>query len=272
MIGLGCVKTEIERCSVLCGETEVCPAGMSCGSDGFCYRPGQPICSVPDGPSLDTPGPDTPTVDAPPLVVYGNSHTSLYRIDPVTRAPTFVGNFDYPGGGGHEMADLAYDKDGTLLGVTSDLAVLWRIDPTTAACQEVLDLPADSYWAAGGAPDGVYLAGPMNLYRYADGGVEPLFTFTDATVSGDVLWHPTAGLLLSLDHGGTVDSLASWTPSDGVALLGQTGLPRVWGLALSGDRLLAFDQGGEISELDPETGAAIGTTVDGGVEWIGAAP
>ena len=59
--------------------------------------------------------------------VFGHSASTLYRLDPDTKAVTTVGNFDCS-----SVIDIALDKDSNLFGTTS--GGLYSISKTTAKC------------------------------------------------------------------------------------------------------------------------------------------
>jgi hypothetical protein len=71
--------------------------------------------------------------------VYGHSASELYKLDPITKAVTTVGQFS---GCPTAVIDIALDKDGFMVGTTFD--GLYRIEKTTAQC---------SFIASGGYPN-----------------------------------------------------------------------------------------------------------------------
>jgi hypothetical protein len=64
-----------------------------------------------------------------PAEVYGQSSSTLYKLDPTTKQVTVIGPFD---GCGSEVIDIAIDKDSKIIGATWD--GLYAIDKTNAKC------------------------------------------------------------------------------------------------------------------------------------------
>jgi len=73
-----------------------------------------------------------------PAEVFGHSGTSLYRVDPDTKAVTVVGNFE--GCGATAVLDIALDTSSKMFGTSR--TALYAIDIATARCTKVADAPA----------------------------------------------------------------------------------------------------------------------------------
>lgn len=65
--------------------------------------------------------------------MFGHSPSTLYKLDPVTKAITTVGAFDGCGSGG--VVDIAVDADSNIYGDT--YTGLYEVDKTTAKCTSV---------------------------------------------------------------------------------------------------------------------------------------
>lgn len=65
--------------------------------------------------------------------VFGHSPNTLYKLDPVTKAITVIGNFDGCGNGG--VVDIAVDADSNIYGDT--YTGLYKVDKATAKCTSI---------------------------------------------------------------------------------------------------------------------------------------
>src|SRR5687767_12419414 len=74
-----------------------------------------------------------PPSDTPSEIneVFGHSKDTLYRLDPITKAVTTVGQFKSCA----SIIDIALDEKSTLYGVSYE--VLYKIDKNTATCTEI---------------------------------------------------------------------------------------------------------------------------------------
>ncbi|NUO48962.1 MAG: hypothetical protein HOV80_08915 [Polyangiaceae bacterium] len=155
--------------------------------------------------------------------VYGHSAATLYRLDPITKAVTTVGNF----AGCSSVIDIALDKDSKLIGTTFD--GIYTIDKATAQCSLIT---SGSY--------------PNSLSFIPEGTLDPN---VEALVGyeGDqyVRIDPTTGskqLIGSLGDGGLVSS------GDVVSVKGGKSFLTVTGFDCPTDCLI---------EINPVTGAMV---------------
>jgi DNA-binding beta-propeller fold protein YncE len=99
---------------------------MTFGPDGTLYAVGD--CNPNPTTFECTPGPD--------------AYNSLYKVDPRTGAFSRIGSTGAP----QLFMDLAFDRDGNMLGVTSTVnpsgtpAILYRINPTTGKATKLVNL------------------------------------------------------------------------------------------------------------------------------------
>lgn len=216
------------------------------------------------------------------LAVFAHSNRKLYRIDPDTLVVEEVGAFDFSDGI-NQMTDLAIDRDGNLIGITT--RQLYRVDPETADATLLVEYAEQfnglSYVVRG---TGEYLVGAAQdgmLYEIdpATGAAEPIGAYGESEgygSSGDLVSVANLGTYATLRHltPGTwsTDRLARIDPTTGAVeeIVGDTGFANIWGLGFWNDRLFGFAETGEFLTIDVATGVA---TVEEqtGVAWWGAA-
>ncbi|HUQ02451.1 MAG TPA: hypothetical protein VM261_08150 [Kofleriaceae bacterium] len=213
-------------------------------------------------------------------VIFANTQTALYRIDPVTYAAALVGSFGWPASVGSDaMADIAIAPDGAIIGASN--ARLYRCSATTAACTLVGAL-AQTVNALGYAPPGTVEPGVDTLVgAKSDGALYRIDTTTAAMTSlghfstghassGDVAY-VAGSLVAAINPGGTNDSLARINATTGATtLVGPTSRPWLWGLAAAGPTLLGFTLDRTIVTINTTTGATA-VVATGAVDWYGAA-
>jgi hypothetical protein len=164
--------------------------------------------------------------------LYGVSFTSLYSINKVTGAATFIASV--PGNGNNSLTFLA---SGDLLAADGG-GNLKRIDPSTGQVT-----PIGSYG------DGLASAGDLV-------GVKSGVMYGTSSTT------PGGGSASSNNHLIRVD------PTTGVATdVGPTGFADVWGLAYSGAHVIGFTTSGAIIRIDPQTGAGASVGQQSVVFW-----
>ena len=216
------------------------------------------------------------------LAVFAHSNRKLYRIDPDTLVVEEVGSIDFSDGI-NQMTDLAIDRDGNLIGITT--RQLYRVDPETAAATLLVEYDeqfnglsyvvrgADEY-LVGAAQDGkLYEIDPATGAATLVGGYgEP----EGYGSSGDLVSVANLGTYATLRHltPGTwnTDRLARIDPNTGAVeeIVGDTGFANIWGLGFWNDRLFGFAETGEFLTIDVATGAAT-VEEETSVAWWGAA-
>ena len=194
--------------------------------------------------------------------VFGHSAATLYRLDPVTKQVTVVGDFDGCSG----VIDLAIDKDGGMIATTFD--GLYKIDKTTAKCAFIAsgDYPNSLSFVPAGTldPNVEALVGyeGSNYVRIdpASGQKTTIApnTLGSYTSSGDVVSVKGGGTYLTVFGGpeGCGDCILEVDPKTGGVLknIGALGHGSVYGLAFWGGSAYGFDDYGELFEINLTTG------------------
>jgi hypothetical protein len=162
--------------------------------------------------------------------VYGHSSTTLYRLDPLTKGVTVVGDFS----GCTDVIDIAIDKNNQVFGTTYD--GLYRIDKTTAACTHVAD--------------GSYL----NFLSFVpEGTLDPAGALTNGYVSsGDIVSVIDGNTYLTVkNYADCNDCIVQVNPATGevMSALMNVGHSQVFGLAFWGGSAYGFSNAGELFEI-----------------------
>lgn len=216
--------------------------------------------------------------------VFGQSADTLYKLDPVTKAVSVVGNFQGCGG---SIIDIAVDKDGGMVGTT--FGGLYKIDKTTAACTHVKDgsYPNSLSFVPAGTLDPLEEAlvgfeGSTYVRIFVD-GPNAGQKVTIGTLNGGYV---SSGDVVSVIGGGTYvtviggpencgDCILEVNPATGAVVknIGQLGHSAVFGLAFWGGSAYGFDSAGELFSIDLTT--AMTTIIPqpnapGGLSYYGA--
>jgi hypothetical protein len=189
--------------------------------------------------------------------VYGHSATTLYRLDPLTKAVTVVGDFD----GCSDVIDIAIDKDSAVIGTTFD--GLYWINKGTAACTPI---------ASGTYPNSLSFVPVGTL----DPNVEALVGYETSdyvrinpqtgaitTVNPGALTggYESSGDIVSVIGGKTYLTIKNYTtcndcivevdPATGEVVSGimNVGHSQVFGLAFWGGSAYGFSNSGELFEI-----------------------
>lgn len=211
---------------------------------------------------------DRPASDVSPLddvLVYANTASELYRVEPRSFAITLVGRFTFSDSDrDHQMTDIAVNAAGEIWGITFN--AIYRIDAATARCTLVSPLEGQ-YNGLTFVPVGVLnpsaevllaVAGSGDYYvvNTGTGRVQRLGSYGAYASSGDLVSIASAETwaivkVLGDDNLARVDLRTGRT-----TLVGPTGVDDVWGLGYWRSRLYGFTQGGQFVTLDPATGRA----------------
>lgn len=232
----------------------------------------------------------------PPLnsLVYANTETDLYYIDPSTSGTLeLVGSFSGPCTTGSGFYDIAISGDGDMVGISAE--GLYTVDTDTAACLLLCDFPAGSpHFFSLSYVKGVDPEEPDQEKLVAASVEEGEWVLVDPTgltipeifihlgyhdppdydfvSSGDVVSvqvdadeHKTYATLKCAagysQPGCEFDWLAKIDPETGAAtMIGSTGFIKIFGLGFWGDQVYGFSGENEYITIDVNTGQ--GTEVE----------
>jgi hypothetical protein len=243
--------------------------------------------------------PPTSNDDAPPVTemsqVYAHSGGTLYRMDSLTLAATPIGTMTgLPTN--RSLLDLAVDKDGKLVGITSDK--LYSLDSATGATTLIKDLKASAqgFTSLSFVPGTTSTEPEKLVSANAQGDVFEINPVTgDATKignygtapggaqivsSGDLFGVSGFGIYATVDVGTeTLDYLARIDPANNwkATLVGQssTGYDKIFGLGFWGGKIYGFVDngfdvgGGKMIQIDSTNGTAVELS-SADVRWFGA--
>ena len=219
-------------------------------------------------------------VQVPVGEVYAHSDTTLYKLEPISKTVTVVGDFDCLAttGSGAGMWDIAIDKVGLMVGTAATIssASLVRIDRHTAHCDVIVttsSLPNSLAFVPAGTldPNEEVLVG-FDRSKYvridkATGAVTEIGSLNPNDTSK--FWESSGDIVSIIDDktyatvkpqmGGTdygTDTIVEIDPKTGRALaeIGNTGFYGLWGLGYWGGVAYGFSEGGELCEIDLGTG------------------
>lgn len=262
---------------VLAGLSLVAPA---CDSDPA--RPPFVFDGSADG-ALDSGLPDAADMTVPPrpdvgpppelpVVVYAHSGSTLFAVDPEALTFRAIGDFALVGGGAlTPMLDLAVDEHQDVWGVTRQ--GLYRIDPDTAAVMPAVAFEPErpfnglTFLPAGmlGSTDEVLIGDTADgeIYRIdPESGEQTLLGhYADGYVSsGDLVAIRGEGVFSTVKRPENLDDpdlLVRLTPETGaVEVVGDTNIPRIFGLGYWRHVLYGFTRDGIIVQIDIDTGEA----------------
>lgn len=196
----------------------------------------------------------------PVAAVYASSSSSLYVVNPATKAVSVVGAFQ----GCDFVIDIAVNRTGGIF-ATSQTA-LYAVNPKTAQCKHIADgiYPNSLSFV----PQGTVSPDEETLVGYTGSEYVRIDPGTGQVTSIGALGTPglsSSGDLFSLIGGGTYltvkgencsDCLIEVNPATGALLkqLGPIGIyGNVWGLAFWAGTAYGFTSGGLMFSLDPTT-------------------
>ena len=213
------------------------------------------------------------------VLVYAHSDDTLYSVDPRTNRLTRIGDFTYPRGMTvGNMTDIAVDAEGNITGTTSITGgasgYVWRINPRTAACTQVVDLPDGRNFVAltwvpagtvhpteetlvGGTTDGT-------LWRIdlANGRASQLFVLPRASgqtwqISGDIV-SVAGATYITLRRSGMNTDVLGVVDFDARSLrivnTSGVGFGSVYAIGYWRQTLYGFTRAGEFITIDARTG------------------
>jgi hypothetical protein len=189
--------------------------------------------------------------------VFGHGPSTLYRLEPITKQVTAVGQFSGCSGG---VIDIAIDKDNQLYGTTS--TGLYRINRETAVCTEIAtgNYPNSLSFVPEGTldPDVEALVGYVGSdYVRIDpvsGTVQPVGSIGSGLASsGDIVSVEGGGTYLTVTGAaaGCGDCIVEVNPKTGdlVQNFGSVDHAAVYGLAFWGGSAYGFSNGGQLFEI-----------------------
>jgi hypothetical protein len=210
-----------------------------------------------DGNNID------PSLENQPSEVWGHGPTTLYRLDPTTKAVTIVGQFS--GCTGEGVTDIALDAQSNLFATTEN--GLWSVDRKSAACTKIAGgtYPNSLSFVPKGTVDpnaealvgyegGTYVridpkSGAKTNIGSIGGGLES---------SGDIVSVKGGSTYLTVTGGACsqTDCLIEVNPTTGAMLKnwGSIGRFGVYGLAFWAGKVYAFDSSGELMEVSFDGG------------------
>lgn len=216
---------------------------------------------------------------APPVTAefFGHTGTTLYRVDPVSRATTAVGNFD----GCTYINDIAIDKRGVIYGTTG--TSLWTLSGVDAHCTLVAKgtfpnslsfVPANVL-----APDETLVGFEGADYVRIDttSGVKSKVGAMAGgyTSSGDVVSVINGPTYVTVKGNGCGDCLVEVDPKTGSITKnwGDVGHVDVFGIAFWAGKVYGFANDGTLFEAAFTNGAVQATTIPvsgPALAWAGA--
>lgn len=210
------------------------------------------------------PAPETPEVHE----VFGHSATTLYKLEPATKAVTVVGAFKQC----KPIIDIALDEKSTLYAVSYD--TLYTVDKNTATCAELHsgDYPNSLSFVPKGTvdPNEEALVGydQGNYVRISlkDGSRTVVGKLGGNYVSsGDIVSVKGGKTFLTVKGGdcNKTDCLVEVDPQTGEMLKnwGSIEHQKVFGLSFWGGKVYGFDEQGSLFEVTFGTNKIVTTTI-----------
>lgn len=229
-------------------------------------------------------------------VVYAQTATDLFKVDPQTLAVTYIAAFTEPGAvDPPRITDIALDKKGRMIGVTKES--VYEIDVKTAVCTKLSTAKAHyvglSYVVDNNSIDkkeylmgldkegAVYEIDPATGQSTALGGLgsDPVDTGTDLRAAGDIVSIRGFKTLATVERPSTVSEDSDWLAqidehTGKATLIGKVGYKGVWGLGFwkheGKNKVFGFTTAGEFILIDVQTGAGTLQSMDASNVWWGA--
>jgi hypothetical protein len=192
--------------------------------------------------------------------VFGQSATTLYKLDPLTKVVTTVGDFQ----GCDTVIDIALDKSGNMFATTQ--SGFYQVDKTTAICTHIADgsYPNSLSFVPAGTldPNVEALVGyEESIYVRIDptsGNLTQVGSLGNSgyASSGDVVSVIGGGTYLTVNGNGCGDCIVEVNPTTGalVKMIGPLGHADVYGLAFWGGSAYGFDDAGELFQINLTNG------------------
>lgn len=203
--------------------------------------------------------------------VFGHSASTLYKLDPVTKEVTVVGDFS---GCDSSVIDVALDKAGHMVGTT--FSGLYNIDKTSAACSLIKSggYPNSLSFVPEGTVDPdvealVGFEGSTYVRIFTDTGDKQVIGSLNGGYysSGDVVSVIGGGTYLTVGGGPEFcgDCIIEVDPKTGgfIKNLGPLGHGGVYGLAFWGGVAYGFDSSGKLFQIDLTNAATIDLVIPG---------
>lgn len=200
-----------------------------------------------------------------PTEVYGQTASALFRLNPVTKEVTNVGNFN----GCVYVNDIAIDQGSNIYGVTGNQLV--TIDSTTARCLVIATGAFPNSLSF--VPPGVLSSGEM-LVGYEGGDYVKIDPQTGVKTkvgqignglssSGDIVSVIGGKTFVTVKGPSCSDCLAEVSPVTGALVnnWGPIGYTDVFGLAFWGGKLYGFAADGTLFEVTLANGMASSTPI-----------
>jgi len=265
--------------AIACGSSS--KSGFSDGDGGSSGSSGDPGSSGGVGDGGGTFNNDV-NVSPPDLVaeVYGHSASTLYRLDPDTKAVTTIGAF----GGCSGVIDIALDATSRLFGTTD--TSLYSIDKATAKCTHIA---SGSYPnSLSFVPKGTVDANVEALVGYEGSDYVRIDPGTGTKIkigslgqglasSGDIVSVKNGPTYLTVTGNGCSDCLVEVDPKTGAMTKnwGDVKHANVFGLAFWAGSVYGFDDVGDLFEVKIVSGKLTTTPITipgggGGLSFWGA--
>lgn len=198
-----------------------------------------------------------------PAEVFGETATTLYKLDPVTNVVSVVA--DFQGCGTDGVIDLALDKSGNMFVTT--FSGFYAVEKTTAVCTHIMDGSYPNSLSF--VPQGTLDPNVEALVGYNGADYVRIDPTTGAvtTVAAGILGdYSSSGDVVSVIGGGTYltvtgpncgDCIIEVDPSTGALthMIGSLGHSAVYGLAFWGGSAYGFDAEGDVFQINLTTAA-----------------
>jgi len=202
--------------------------------------------------------------------LYAHTSSTLYEVSPF--APYTVTSLgEFVGAPGNGITDIALDLDGKMYVCGFD--DVFQVDPDTLELTWLATFGGGTLNALTALSDGTLLAGTgSTIYRVepATGTVTEYGTAPGWTFAGDMVGLPDGLLYMLMAAGQPTDptSLVVFDPADGQATeVGPTGHGAMYGVGYAEDVIFGFNEGGQILEVDQQTGGATVLDTPGYAFW-----
>jgi hypothetical protein len=241
--------------------------GGSSSRQGFEDPPAPaPAATAAPAPSngFDNTQPSNPGPDPEIHEVFGHSASTLYKLDPDTKAVTVIGDFD----GCTSVTDIALDESSNLFATTNN--ALYTVDKATAKCTQVAKGSYPNSLSF--VPKGTVDPSAEALVGYVDSDYIRIDTKTGAMSkigsigggmksSGDIVSVKGGSTYLTVKSNSCNDCLIEVNPTTGALVKnwGAISHKDVFGLAFWGGKVYGFDNGGALFEVT-FTGSTVKTS------------
>jgi hypothetical protein len=222
-----------------------------------------------EGPSVSPP-PDTNVPEV--HEVFGHSKSTLFRLEPKTKAVSIVGNFKDC----EPVTDIALNESSDLYAVSND--TLYTVDKTTAACSKVSQGTYPNSLSF--VPKGTLLENEEALVGYDEGDYVRIDIKTGTRTivgklggnlvsSGDIVSVKGGSTYLTVKSTAksgdctTTDCLVEVDPKTGKMLKnwGSVEHKKVFGLSFWGGKVYGFDETGNLFEVVFGSNKVVTTTI-----------